>query len=177
LPLCPGLRNDSEKGAADKGGIVEILREIWNLILASLPTTIIVFLFFLFARAVFFGPMTRILNERAARTEGARSEAARLESQAQEKLGMYHRALDKIRAEIYSEQDAARRTALDERAAFLRENRARAAERVRQAKEGLDSDLAAQRGQIELEGHSLAEEAVRIVLSGAGTERLSVEDA
>lgn len=156
---------------------MDILHEIWNLILASLPTTIIVFLFFLFARAVFFGPMARLLAERSARTEGARSEAARLEGQAQEKLGIYHRELDKVRAEIYSEQDAARRAAHDERAAFLGESRARAAERVRQAKERLDSELAAARGEIEAEGRRLGEEAVRIVLSGAGTERLSMGDA
>ncbi|HVB33442.1 MAG TPA: ATP synthase F0 subunit B [Patescibacteria group bacterium] len=144
--------------------------------IASLPTTVIVFLFFLFARAVFFQPMARVLAERAARTEGARNESARLDGQAQEKMGIYHRALDKARAEIYTEQDAARHAALDERAALLRESRARASDRVRQVKERLESDLAAARSQVETESHRLAEDAARAVLAETKPLRLSAGD-
>ncbi|MDE3138139.1 MAG: hypothetical protein KGL59_16265, partial [Acidobacteriota bacterium] len=63
---------------------MEVLRQILNLIIVALPTTIIVFLFYLFARVVFFKPMLRVLEERSARTEGARADAARLENQVQE---------------------------------------------------------------------------------------------
>jgi F-type H+-transporting ATPase subunit b len=144
---------------------VEVLRETLNLIIASLPTTIIVFLFYLFARAAFFKPIMRVLDERAARTEGARSDAARLDSQAQEKLTLYHRALDKVRAEIYGEQEVARRAALDERAELLRQTRATANERVRQEKQRLEKELAGAGDQIERESARLAEDAARAVLA------------
>jgi F-type H+-transporting ATPase subunit b len=146
---------------------VDVLRQILNLIIVSLPTTIIVFLFYLFARVVFFKPMMRVLEERAARTEGARSDATHLENQAQEKLSMYRRALDKVRAEIYSEQENARRAALDERGELLRQTRAKANERVREAKKRLDEELARAGEEVERQTQRLAEDAVRAVLAGA----------
>jgi F-type H+-transporting ATPase subunit b len=144
---------------------VEVLRQILNLIIVSLPTTIIVFLFYLFARVVFFKPMLRVLKERAARTDGARADAARLESRAQEKLNLYHRALDKVRAEIYAEQESARRVVLDERAELLRQTRVKGNERVRQAKQRLDAELASAGEEVERQSRRLAEDAVRAVLA------------
>lgn len=175
--IVPVFCCDSEKGAVDRGGIVDILREILNLIVQALPTTIIAFLFFLFARSVFFRPINRVLADRAARTEGAKSEAAHLDGQAQEKMGAYRRALDKVRAEIYSAQEAARHAALEERAALLRQSRANASQRVRKAKEGLEADLAAARSPVEKESRRLAEEAVRAVLAETNSVRLSMGDA
>ena len=171
--IYPGLLNYSEKGTADRGGTVDVLREILNLVISALPTTIIVFIFYLFAQAVFFRPINQVLAERAARTEGAKSDAARLDGLAQEKMGSYHRALDTVRTEIYSEQEAARRSVLDERAALLHENRARAAGRVRQAKERLETDLAAALGEVERESHRLAEEAARAVLGETNPVQMS----
>jgi F-type H+-transporting ATPase subunit b len=144
---------------------VEVLRQILNLIKVSLPTTIIVFLFYLFARAAFFKPMLRVLDERAARTEGARGDAARLESQAQEKLGLYRRALDKVRAEIFAEQESARRVVLDARSELLRQTRVKANERVRQAKQRLESELVSAGEEVERQTQRLAEDAVRAVLA------------
>jgi len=146
---------------------VEVLRQTLNLIIVSLPTTIIVFLFYLFARVAFFKPMMRVLDERAARTEGARSEAARLENQAQEKFNLHRRALDKVRTEIYGEQDIARRSALDERSELLRQTRAKANDRVRQAKQRLEDELAKAGEEVELQTRRLAEDAVRAVLAEA----------
>lgn len=149
---------------------MEVLRETLNLIIVSLPTTIIVFLFYLFARAVFFRPMMRVLEEREERTDGARSDAAHLENQTQEKLGMYRRALDKVRAEIYAEQDHARRAALEQRAERLRETRTKANERVREAKQRLEGELAKAGEEVERESRRLAEDAVRAVLAEAAPE-------
>jgi F-type H+-transporting ATPase subunit b len=145
--------------------VEEVLRQAVNLIIASLPTTVIVFLFFLFARSVFFKPMLRVLDERAARTQGARDDAARLNRQAQEVLSRYHQALDKVRAEIYAAQEAARHEALNARAEVLRQARAAAADRVRQAKERYERDLAGVRGQLDREIERLADAAARAVLA------------
>ncbi len=146
---------------------MEVLRETLNLIIAALPTTVIVFLFYLFARAAFFKPMMHVLEERAARTEGARADAARLDSQAQEKLAIYHRAIDKIRAEIFTDQEAARHAALEQRAELLRQTRANANERVRQEKLRLEKELAATANQVDRESQRLAEQAARAVLADA----------
>lgn len=146
---------------------MEVLRETLNLIIAALPTTIIVFLFYLFARVAFFKPIMHVLEERAARTEGAWADAARLDSQAQEKLALYHRALDKVRAEIYSDQEAARHAALDQRADLLGQSRTNANERVRREKLRLEKELAATADQVDRESRRLAEQAARAVLADA----------
>lgn len=156
---------------------MEIVRQVWNLALASLPTTIIVFLFYLFARSAFFKPMLRVLGERAARTEGARSEAARLDSQAEEKLASYRRSLDKVRAEIFTGQENARRAALDVRAERLRQARAKATAHVREAKQRLDGEVAEAAAQVERETRRLAEEAARVVLAAAAPARETAGDA
>lgn len=151
--------------------LLDVLRQVWHLIVVSFPTTVIVFLFYVFARVVFFRPITTVLEEREARTAGARSDAARLDGETQEKLAEYHRALDQARAGIYGEQEAARRAALDQRAERLRQARNQANDRVRQAKQRLESELAGAQAELERESARLAEEAVRAVLSGTGAPK------
>lgn len=146
---------------------MEILAQIWHLIVAAFPTTVMVFVFYLFARAVFFRPIVRVLEERESHTTGARADAARLDGETQEKLAAYHRALDQARAGIFGEQEAARRGALEQRAADLRRARTAANERVRQAKQRMETELAGAQAELERESARLAEEAVRAVLSSA----------
>ena len=164
--LYSGPGDHPEKGTTGSGEPVDILRQVVNLILVSLPTTIIVFLFYLFARVAFFKPITRVLEERAARTEGAKSEAARLDAETHEKLAAYHRALDQARAGIYGEQEAARRVVLDERAQRLQKARTEANERVKQEKQRLATELEGVRAAVETESARLAEAVVRGVLAG-----------
>src|SRR3546814_10059158 len=59
-----------------------------------------------------------------------RKEAEAAKVAAEEKKKAYQEALRKARAEVYAEQDLARRAVLDERAKLVREARARANDRV-----------------------------------------------
>lgn len=166
FPIYSVAGNRARRAETSPGGLVEaILRQVVNLVVASLPTTIIVFLFYLFARSVFFNPMMRVLDERAARTEGARSEAARLDSQAEERLALYRRSLDRVRAGIYAEQEIARRAALDQRAELLRQARTKANARVREEKQRIEGEVAGAAEQVDRETRRLAEEAARVVLA------------
>jgi F0F1-type ATP synthase membrane subunit b/b' len=142
---------------------VDVARQILHLLIASIPTVV---LFYLFMRAVFFKPMMHVLEERAQRTEGAKRQAARLDGSAQQKRSAYQRALDKVRAEILGKQEAARRTALEERAELLRQTRANAYQRVLAAKQQLDKELAGARGEVASESERLAEDVVKVVLAG-----------
>ncbi len=143
---------------------MEILHQLAELFLAAVPTVILVFLFYLFLRASFFKPLERVLAERAARTEGARREAQAAQLAAQEKFGVYHQALQRARAEIYSEQEAARRAALDERARLIRDSRHRANEEIRAAKDRIAKELASARAELERESPALAGEIARAIL-------------
>ena len=146
---------------------MEILQQLGELFLAALPTTIIVFLFYLFLRWAFFGPLLKVMEERRARTEGARREAEAAQADAHEKVRAYQDALKRVRVEIYAEQDAARRAALDERGNVVRDARARANEEVRAGKERLAVEAAAARKELEAASGALAEAITRAILRPA----------
>ncbi len=143
---------------------MEILHQLGELFLQSVPTIIIVFLFYLVLRVTFFQPLDRVLAERRARTEGARRAAESAQAAAQEKQRAYLDALQKARSEIYAEQEAARRAVLDERAGLIRGTRTRSSETIRAAKEMLGADLAAARTALEADAQSLAGEIARAIL-------------
>src|SRR5580658_2519338 len=111
----------------------QIVNQLGELFLAAVPTVIVVFLFYLFLKWSFFGPIERVLHERAARIEGARKEREAFHAAAQEKDREYREALRKARAEIFTEQEAARRLALDERSAVVQQARAAATEEIHAA--------------------------------------------
>jgi F-type H+-transporting ATPase subunit b len=154
---------------------VEILHQLGELFLEALPTVILVFLFYLFMRWAFFGPLERVLAERSARTEGARREAEQARTRAQERTQAYQDALKKARGEIYVEQDAARRALLDERVVQIREARAAATVRIRAAKSQLETELELARKELEKATPALAGEIVRSILGpaqpGSGNSR------
>jgi len=143
---------------------MELVRQLGELLLQATPTVVLVFLFYLFLKSQFFGPISQALAERSARIEGARRSAETAQAAAAEKLAAYHEALKKARAQIYAEQEAARRTVLDQRTALLREAREKATQRVRSAKEKIAADLAVARAALEQQSEALAAEIVRVIL-------------
>lgn len=143
---------------------MEIFHQLGELFLQAVPTVLIVFLFYLFMRGSFFGPMARVLSERRARTEGARRAAESSHSAAQERLRAYHDATRKARAGMYAEQETARRALLEERLALVRDARSRSSDEIRAAKERISAELAAARVELETISQSLAGEITRAIL-------------
>ena len=113
----------------------EIVHQLGELFLQAVPTVLIVLAFYLILRALFFKPLLAVMAERDARTVGARKAAEAAEAAAAEKVKQYQEALKKARAQVYAEQEGARKKLLDERAARLKDARSKAAARVAEAKE------------------------------------------
>lgn len=143
-----------------------IFGQLADLFLQALPTFVIVLLFYVVMRGLFFGPIERVLAERSKRIDGARKEAEAAQAAAQEKARSYQEALKKARAELYAEQDAARRAVLEERTQLIKDTRNRFSEAIRAAKEKIAADVAAARRQLEHESHALGSEIARAVLRG-----------
>jgi F-type H+-transporting ATPase subunit b len=97
----------------------EIVHQLGELFLQAVPTVLIVLVFYLILRVLFFQPLLRVMKEREARTAGAQKVAAAAEAAAAEKIKQYQEALRKARAQVYAEQEAARKKLLEERAAIL----------------------------------------------------------
>jgi F-type H+-transporting ATPase subunit b len=143
---------------------MEILNQLGGLFLAAVPTVIIVFLFYLFLRWVFFRPIMHVMAERRGRIEGARQDAESLRKQAHEKIRAYQDAQRSARAEIFAEQETARRSALEERAAAVQQTRNRASEEVQSAKLRIRAEIEAARAEVESTSQQLAEEIARAIL-------------
>jgi F0F1-type ATP synthase membrane subunit b/b' len=143
---------------------MEILQQLGELFLEALPTVFIVFLFYLFMRWAFFGPIQKAMAERSARIEGARAEAAKVEADARQELDAYNEALKKARGEIYAEQEAARQAVLEDRAKLLKAMRSRAIEEVAAAKKKIAAEFEAARADLERQAPELAGQIARAIL-------------
>jgi len=143
---------------------MEILHQLGELFLQATPTAIIVFLFYFFMRWAFFTPIQKAMDERTARIEGARAEAAKAEAEAKKELDTYNDALRKARAEIYAEQEAARQAVLEERGRFLKAMRSRAEEDVANGKKKIAAEAEAARAEVEQNIPALAGEIARLIL-------------
>jgi F-type H+-transporting ATPase subunit b len=144
----------------------QILNQLGELFLAAVPTVVVVFLFYLFLKWSFFGPIERVLHERAAKIEGAHKERESLLAAAQEKDRAYREGLRKARMEILAEQEAARRVVLDERSAVVQKARTAATEEIHAARARIAAETDAAKGQLEASSKQLAEQIANAVLSG-----------
>jgi F0F1-type ATP synthase membrane subunit b/b' len=142
----------------------ELLRQLEELFLQAIPTVVILFLFYLFMRSVFFKPILQAIDERHQRIEGAQAETETIRNEIREKNNAYHEAVKRARSEIYAEQESKRKAVLAERTQRVNAARGEAQERVRGAKQEIARELATERGVAEQQSDSLADEIVRGVL-------------
>ncbi|MGH3627972.1 MAG: ATP synthase F0 subunit B, partial [Sciscionella sp.] len=117
--------------------------------LQAVPTVLTILLFYFILRALFFKPLLNVMAERDARTVGAQRAAEVAQAAAVEKEKQYQDALKKARAQLYAEQEAARKKLLDERGERIKEARTAAAAQVAAAKERIAGEFAAARRELE----------------------------
>lgn len=113
------------------------------------PIVLILLVFYTVLRVLFFKPLLQVIAEREARTIGAQKAAEEAQKVAAEKVKEYREALKHARGEIYLEQEAARKKVLDERAAQLKEARAKATSFVNVERERIKAEVVAARREIE----------------------------
>src|SRR5260370_38925321 len=127
----------------------EIVHQLGELFLQSVPTVLTVLPFYLILRSLFFRPLLEVMAERESRTVGAQKAAEAAQAAAADKVKQYQDALRQARARVYAEQDAARKKLLEERAAQIKEARTRASGEVNAAKTRVAAELAAARRDVE----------------------------
>jgi F0F1-type ATP synthase membrane subunit b/b' len=144
---------------------MDLVHQLGQLFLAAVPTVVLVFLFYFFLRWSFFMPIERVLAERRARIEGARRAADSARHAAQEKLRTYNTALKAASAQLFTEQEAARRQAVEKRDATVRTARASAQERVREAKQQQEQQVAAAREALQAPSIALGQQIASVFLA------------
>jgi F-type H+-transporting ATPase subunit b len=151
-------------GTGDSAYMQDIVHQLGELFLQAVPTVLTVLAFYLILRSLFFRPLLQVMAERESRTIGAQKAAEAAQAAAAEKVKQYQDALRQARAQVYAEQEAARKKLLDERAALLKAARARAADEVKAAKEHVAKELAAARRDVEATVAQLSAEIARRLL-------------
>jgi F0F1-type ATP synthase membrane subunit b/b' len=126
-----------------------LVHQIGELFLGAVPVALIVIVFYLMMRSLFFKPILAVMAEREARTLGARKSAEAAQAAAAEKVRQYEEALRQAKAKVYAQQEAERKKLLDERAAALKDARNKAAVEVSKAKERVAVELTAAKRDVE----------------------------
>jgi F-type H+-transporting ATPase subunit b len=135
----------------------ETLRALGGVLLRAIPTFLLVVFLHFYLKSVFFGPLKKVLKERYEATEGARKMADASLAKAAEKAAEYEAALRAARAETYKELEQLRRQLQDDRAAGVREARAKADAAISEAKALLHAEVSGLKKNLEAESEALAD--------------------
>jgi F-type H+-transporting ATPase subunit b len=142
----------------------DLVHQLGELFLGAVPVALIVVVFYVVLRSLFFQPLLKVMAERDARTLGAQKSAEAAQMAAAEKIRQYEEALKQARAKVYAEQEAARKKLMEERAAFLKEARAQAAAEVNAGKQDIEKEFAAAKKELQATAAQLSVEIARRVL-------------
>jgi F-type H+-transporting ATPase subunit b len=143
----------------------ELLRQLGDLVLGSVPTMII-FLILVFAyRYVLYGALVKTLAERRARTTGALEAAHAAIAAADAKSQEYEAKLRAARAEIFHQREQRLQQWTAQKDAAVGSARLAAQERVTHARAGIEAEAAAARKQIESVAGQLAAQVLHAVLA------------
>lgn len=142
----------------------QILSQVGALLFGAIPTALLFLVLVVAYQWLVQGPLTRILKERRARTEGAVEEASKAIAQAEERATDYAAKLREARAEVLKQREARLKQWSSERDTALDAARHAAAQRVHQAIAELEAEAAAARAQIQSSAAELGQQVVRAVL-------------
>jgi len=142
----------------------ETLRQIGELLLGSVPTIIFFLLLYSFYTVLVHKPLTRVLAERYARTQGAIEKARADIAAAEAHTAEYEQRLRDARVALFKYQESRRAQASQVRAAAVAQARDQAKAQVEQARAALEQDKLAAKNSLEGEAGRLAAEIIRTVL-------------
>lgn len=142
----------------------ETLRQIGELLLGSVPTIIFFLILFVLYVGLVHKPLTRVLAERYARTQGAIEKARADIATAETRTAEYEQRLRDARVALFKYQESRRDQASQARAAAVAQAREQAKLQVEQARAALEQDKLAAKNTLEGEASRLASEIIRTVL-------------
>src|SRR5215813_13455009 len=120
----------------------ETLRQVGGLLLGSVPTIIIFLLVYGFYTVLVDKPLTRVLAERRARTQGAIEKARADIASAEARTAEYEQRLREARLGLFKAQEARRAKASQARAEQVAEARQQAQEQIEAARRAIEQDKA-----------------------------------
>lgn len=145
----------------------ETLRQIGGLLLGAVPTVIFFLLLFGLYTVLVHKPLTRVLAERRARTQGAIEKARADVAAAEARTSEYEQKLRDARVALFKAQEARRAKASQLRAQAVADARYKAQTQIEAARAEIEQEKAAAKLNLEGEAGRLATEIIRTVLEPA----------
>jgi F-type H+-transporting ATPase subunit b len=142
----------------------QTLRQLGELLLASVPTIILLWMLYVIYVFVVHRPLTAVLAERQKRTQGAMEKARADIAAAEERTSDYEHRLREARQKVFKNLETRRQQATEARGRAVNEARVRAQEQVKQARAGLEQDKQEAIAKLQSEAGRLASEIVRTVM-------------
>jgi F-type H+-transporting ATPase subunit b len=142
----------------------EIIQQVGTLLLGAIPTALLFIVLVLCYQFLVQKPLSRTLDERRARTEGAIEDAHRAIAKAEARAAEYATKLRQARAEIFKIREQRIKQWNVERDAALDSARKSAGLTVSQAKAELETEAGNARQAIQASAADLASQVVRAVL-------------
>jgi F-type H+-transporting ATPase subunit b len=142
----------------------ETLHQLEGLLLGSVPTIFLFLLIVILYRLLVYGPLTRVLNERRERTEGAIEQANAAMAAAAAKTQEYEAQLRAARSRIFQARQLKQQQWTRERDNAIADAHAAAQRQVEEAKSALQSQTDASRATIKDSIDELANEILAAVL-------------
>ncbi len=142
----------------------QLLPQIGDLVLGSVPTIILFVLLVIAYRYLLYGPLMRMLAERRERTLGAVEKAHAAIAAADAKTQEYEAKLRAARAEIFHRREQQLQQWNAQRDAALGSARLAAKERVAAARQAIEAQAAEARHQVETSADQLARQILKAVL-------------
>jgi F-type H+-transporting ATPase subunit b len=146
----------------------KIVRQLGELLLGAVPTTILLAVLYFLYTVLVYKPLTAVLAERRARTEGALEKARADIAAADARTSDYEQRLREARLKIFKSLEARRQHATQLRDEAAAQARARAQEQVKSARAAIDQDKNEAMSRLQSDAEKLAGEIVRMVLRPVG---------
>ena len=142
----------------------ETLHQLEALLLGSVPTIFLFLLLVILYRLLVYGPLTRVLNERRERTEGAIEQANAAMAAAAAKTQEYEAQLRAARSKIFQARQLKQQQWTRERDNAIAEAHAAAQRQVEEAKSALQVQTDASHATIKDSIDELAKEILAAIL-------------
>jgi F-type H+-transporting ATPase subunit b len=141
-----------------------IIQELGSMFVGAIPTALLFIVLVIAYQLLIQGPLTATLARRRALTEGAMEAAQRAIAEAETRTADYAARMRQARAEVFKAREQRLRQWNAEREAALDAARKAAAQKVAQARAGIEAESAAAKTAIQSSAADLAGRVVRAVL-------------
>ncbi len=145
-------------------GMDETLHQLGTLLLGSVPTIFLFLLLVILYRFLVYGPLTRVLAERRARTEGAIEQANAATAAAAAKTQEYEAQLRAARSRIFQARQQRQQQWNRERDSAIAEAQEAAQQQIEDAKLALQAQTKAAHRALENSIDDLAGEILQAIL-------------